>query len=74
MQIQSLSDFLPVVMDLAVSGEQIKAVTTFTYLGARISKSCCSHPEIFRRLGMAKAAMRDLDCIWGSRVALQMKI
>ena len=23
---------------------------------------------------MARAAMRDLDCIWGSRVALQMKV
>ena len=31
-------------------------------------------PEIFRRLDMARAAIQDLDRIWGSSVALQTKM
>ena len=65
MKIQSLSDFMPLVLDLTVSGEQVEAVTMFTCLGALISTSCRSNREISRRLGMARATMRDLDLIWG---------
>ena len=32
-KIQSLSDFLPSIGDLDIGGEQIEAVTSFTYLG-----------------------------------------
>ena len=43
-KIQYLSDFLPSVPDLTISGEQVEAVTAFAYLGASSSASCRSHP------------------------------
>ena len=64
-KIQFLSNFLPPVPDLTVSGEQVEPVMTFTDLCTSIITSCCSHPEISRRLDRARAAMRDLNRILG---------
>ena len=73
-EIQSPGDLPPPVPDLNVSGEQVEAVTTFTSLGSSITTSCRSHPEMYRRRGMARAAMPDFDHIWGFRVAFQTKV
>ena len=51
-----------------------RAITKFTYIGASITTLCRSHPEITRRLDMARDAMQDLACIWGCRMALQVKV
>ena len=47
-KIQSFSDFLPPIGDLDISGEQIEAVTSFTYLGDTTHSSCRSGQEISR--------------------------
>lgn len=74
LQVESLSDFLAPLHDLAINAEMVETVNAFTYLGASISSTCCSDPEITRRLGMAKASMKDLELIWRSHLALKMKV
>ena len=49
-KIQSLSDFLPPTDDLDIGGEQVKAITSFTYLGTTTHSSYWSGQEISRRL------------------------
>ena len=45
-KIQSLSDFLPSIGDLDIGGEQVEAVTSFTYLGDTTHSSCRSGQEV----------------------------
>ena len=45
------------------------------YLGAKVSRSCRSSPEISRRIGMTHQAMKDLDIpIWRSELTFATKI
>ena len=69
-KIQALMDFLPPIGDLDIGGEQVKAVTSFTYLGVTTHSSCRRGQEISRRLGIARSSFRDMDHIRGSRLAL----
>ena len=59
-KVQSLSDFGPDIADLVVHGDTVEAVEEFVYLGAKISRSCRSSPEISRRIGMTHQAMKEL--------------
>jgi len=50
-------------------------VEDFIYLGAKVSRSCRSSPEIGRRIGMTHQVMKDLDSsIWQLRLAFAMKL
>ena len=66
-KIQSLSDFLPPPPHIIhVNNERVEVVSDFVYLGARISSSCHSDPEIFRRLGLARRTFGRLSRVWQS--------
>ena len=73
-KIRSLSDFLPPIGGLDIGGEQVEVVTSFTYLGATTHSSYRSGQEISRLLGIARSSFRDMDHIWGSRLALHTKV
>ena len=59
-KIQSLSNFGPDIPDLVIHGDTVEAVEEFVYLGAKVSRSYRSSPEISRRIGMTHQAMKYL--------------
>ena len=64
-KIQSLSDFLPPLpSSVVVNNEQVEVVDDFIYLGARVSSSCSSEPEILRRIGLARRTFGRLSRVW----------